>query len=248
VLVVALEGVDYSFERPSPTALRAMGKLFVASYVGPGFGKFFTRSEVAALHAFGLAVVMLAEGFGDDALQGYGKGQEHARMADTASFALGLPSDRTIYFAVDFDMQVSQRPAVRSYLDGCASVVGRERVGVYGGIRTTEWAAQNRYASWFYQTYAWSGTSIGPAAHLYQYRNDQRLGGAGVDLDRALQTDFGQWPHPTESIGPAPTTPAPSETTGVWDFTPDVAAIAASVSQYASVLSGASRSTDALRG
>jgi len=246
---MALEGVDYSFTRPSPTALRSMAKWFAASYAGPGFGKFFTKAEINALHSLDIAVVILAERFGDSALDGYGEGQAQAREADTMSFSWGLPADRPIYFAVDFDMQVSDRPDVRSFLDGCASIIGRDRVGVYGGIRTTEWAANNRYASWFYQTYAWSGTDLGPAAHLYQYRNDQWLGGAQVDLDRALQTDFGQWPHPTESIGPAPTaTPAPNETTGVWDFAPDVAAIADTLNQHASLLGGAARSIDAMRG
>jgi hypothetical protein len=225
------------------------GKWFAMSYAGPGFGKFFTKSEIGALHAMGLSVVILAERFGDSALDGYGEGQSQAREADAMSFGWGLPADRPIYFAIDFDMQVSQRPAVRAFLDGCASIVGRDRVGVYGGIRTTEWAANNRYASWFYQTYAWSGTELGPAAHVYQYRNDQWLGGAQVDLDRAIQTDFGQWPHPVESIGRAPTsTPAPVVDTSSWDFAIDVASISDSLTSSAAAIAGAARSINALRG
>lgn len=246
---MALEGVDYSFQRPSATNLKLAGKWFVASYAGPGSGKFFTKSEIGSLHAMGLAVVILAERFDDSALSGYGEGQSQAREADSMSFGWGLPPDRPIYFAVDFDMQVAQRPAVKSFLDGCASIIGRNRVGVYGGIRTTEWASQNRYASWFYQTYAWSGTDIGPAAHMYQYRNNQILGGAQVDLDRALQTDYGQWPHPVESIGPAPTsTPQPSVDESSWDFVSDVLSISDSLVSSAASISGAARSIGALRG
>jgi Domain of unknown function (DUF1906) len=246
---MAWEGVDYSFQRPSATNLKLAGKWFVGSYAGPGFGKFFTKAEIGALHALGIAVVILAERFPDSALSGYAEGQSQAQEADAMSYTWGLPADRPIYFAVDFDMQVAQRPAVKDFLDGCAAVIGRNRVGVYGGIRTTEWASQNRYASWFYQTYAWSDGEWGPAAHIQQYRNDQILGGAQVDLDRSYVTDYGQWPHPVESIGPAPTsTPQPVTDTSSWDFVTDVAGITNDIASAVSVLSGVSRTITAVRG
>lgn len=246
---MTLEGLDYSFQRPSPSNVRMGGKWFVMSYTGPGFGKFFSRAEIRALQSLGISVVMLAERFGDSALQGYDEGQSQAREADSMSFTWGLPADRPIYFAVDFDMQVADRPAIRSFLDGCASIIGRNRVGVYGGIRCTEWAAQNRYASWFYQTYAWSGTDLGPHAHVYQYRNNQWFAGANVDLDRAYAVDFGQWPHlVAETPAPPTPTPPPVVDTSSWDFVADVQAISDSMAVAASVLSGVSRTITTMRG
>jgi hypothetical protein len=219
------------------------------SYAGPGFGKFFTKGEIGSLHAMGIAVVILAERFDVSALDGYSEGVSQAQEADAMSFTWGLPSDRPIYFAVDFDMQVYQRPAVKSFLDGCAAVIGRGRVGIYGGIRTTEWAAQNRYASWFFQTYAWSGTDLGPAANVYQYRNNQILGGANVDLDRSITVDFGQWPNVVAAVGQAGAdTAAPIVDTSSFDFTVDVSNISNALASSASAIAGAARSIDALRG
>lgn len=246
---MSVEGVDFSFQRPSPTNVRLGGKVFVMSYTGPGFGKFFTGSEIRAFQSLGISVVMLAERFPDSALSGYAEGVSQAQEADSMSFTWGLPADRPIYFAVDFDMQVADRPAIKSFLDGCAAVIGRNRVGVYGGIRCTEWAAQNRYASWFFQTYAWSGTDLGPAANVYQYRNNQILGGANVDLDRGLTVDFGQWPHLVpETPAPPTQTPAPVTDTSSWDFVGDVQSIMDSINQSASALQGAARSIAGLRG
>ena len=243
------EGVDYSFQRPSPTNLKLGGKAFAMSYTGPGSGKFFTKAEIGALHAVGIAVVMLAERFPDSALSGHAEGVSQAQEADAMSFTWGLPADRPIYFAVDFDMQVSQRPAVLSFLEGVAAVIGHNRVGIYGGIRTTEWAAQNRYASWFFQTYAWSGTDLGPAANVYQYRNNQILGGANVDLDRSITVDFGQWPNAVAAVATAGAdTAAPIVDTSSFDFTVDVASISDSLTSSAAAIAGAARSIDALRG
>lgn len=246
---MSLEGIDISFQRPSPTTIRQGGKWFVLSYAGPGFGKFFSKAEIRALQSLGISVGILAERFETSALAGYDEGVSQAQEADSMSFGWGLPADRPIYFAVDFDMQVADRPAIKSFLDGCAAVIGRNRVGVYGGIRCTEWAAQNRYASWFYQTYAWSGTDLGPHAHIYQYRNNQILGGANVDLDRALTVDFGQWPHlPPETPAPPQPSQPPVVDSSSWDFVADVQAISDSMAVAASVLSGVSRTVITMRG
>ncbi|HEU5219177.1 MAG TPA: DUF1906 domain-containing protein [Gemmatimonadales bacterium] len=240
-------GVDYSFDRPSPVCLKSKGWWFACRYFGPGSGKLATPAEVKAIHAAGLSVVALAEGYARDALLGYEKGAEHARMADTAAFQAGMPNDRPIYFAVDFDMTVAQRPAVRAYLKGCADVMGAERVGVYGGIRTTEWAWQNRYAAWVFQTYAWSNGVWGDHAYLRQFSNNRAACGGTVDLCYATVTDWGQWPHAKETIGPAPSAPAPVVTSGPWDFRPEIQGIGNDLNNHSTRTRSFSSIMDGLR-
>lgn len=241
------EGIDTSSNRPAYPQVAFLGKSFVARYIGPGSGKLMTSAEFNAIRAAGLAVVFLAEGFEQDALLGYDKGVEHANQAAYDIRTKLWPRDRPVYFAVDFDMQVDQRPAVRAYLSGCTAVLGLDRVGVYGGIRTTEWAWANRYASWFFQTYAWSAGEIGAHTDLYQYRNNVPFAGGVVDLCRGMSTDYGQTPHALETIGAAPATPPPPVTSGPWDFIPGLGAIAGTVQETTAVLYGAANATNQLR-
>jgi Domain of unknown function (DUF1906) len=240
--MVVAQGFDTSFNRPAYAQAAFLGKTFVCRYFGPGFGKLASRTEVAAWHAVGISVVALAERFERSALLGHAEGVRQAQEAWAGARAAGMPTDRPIYFAVDWDMQVADRPAVRAFLAGAASVIGLVNVGIYGGIRATEWAANNRYASWFFQTYAWSFGEWGPHADIQQYRNNVPFAGGVVDLDRAMSTDFGQWPHAHETIGPAPATPAPTGQTGPWDFATDVSVIAGEVRTLAATLAGAARS------
>jgi Domain of unknown function (DUF1906) len=245
---VAIEGVDYSSNHPALEQLHFLGKWFVCRYIGPGVGKILTGAEATAIVAAGMSVVFLAEGFERDALLGHAKGVEHAQAAAYDIRTHNWPRDRPVYFAVDFDMQVADRPAVRDYLAGCASVLGLANVGVYGGIRCTEWAANNRYASWFFQTYAWSDGAWGPAADIQQYRNGVNLAGGQVDLCRGMSTNYGQWPHAVETIGTAPAAPAPVVTTGPWDFTGAIAQITSRVSGLAATLTSSAATVNRIRG
>ena len=243
------EGVDYSFDRPSLSALKSAGKAFCMRYHGAGTSnKWITKTEAAAIHAMGLAVVALCEGAEGDALNGYAQGQAHARAADAGWFSVGLPNDRPIYFAVDFDMQVSQRPAVAAYLNGCASVIGANRVGVYGGIKCVDWAYQNRLAAWFFQTYAWSGGAWAAHTHVQQYSNNHIIGGGAVDYDRAMVADYGQWPNAVAAAGAAVGSVAPIVTAGPWDYTGVLAGITSDLQGAAGVLSGQAGFINALRG
>jgi hypothetical protein len=245
--VAAIYGVDYSFDRPSPVYLAAHGWHFACRYIGPGSGKLLTGAEADALRAAGLSIVFLVEGYARDALLGYAKGREHAESAAYHIRSHNWPRDRPMYFAVDFDMTVAQRPAVKAYLQGAASVVGVDRVGVYGGIRTTEWAWQNRLSNWLFQTYAWSNGVWGDHAYLQQFDNGRYVGGAQVDLCRAMVTDWGQWPHATETIGKAPVQPAPVVTSGPWDYTPEMSGVTSDLVNSAYRIAGYTRLHDNLR-
>src|SRR5574343_221500 len=200
------EGVDYSFARPGGAALRAAGKSFAVRYVpyqGDG-GKGLKADELADLQANGIAVALVWETTAGRMLDGYGAGVTDGTVALASAALLGFPKDRPIYFACDTDTTADQLTSVRKYLDGAASVLGRARVGIYGEYDVIDHCLGTGAATWFWQTYAWSGGRLHPMAHLYQYQNDQTINGAAVDFDRALVADFGQWggevPDTTDAI------------------------------------------------
>lgn len=189
-----MEGVDYAFSNPSPTGLAAAGKRFAMRYVGPGTSpKHLTVPEADALKRAGLSLVTLVEGATGDPRGGYSVGVSHARSALAMLRARGFPTNRPMYFAIDFDASGVGWPAAREYLRGAGSVIGAELVGVYGEYDVMAWAARDRVAAWFFQTYAWSGGRWYAGNHVEQYRNGVGLAGGTVDLCRSRQSDFGQW-------------------------------------------------------
>jgi hypothetical protein len=198
---MAIEGVDYAFPPiPTAAALKAAGKRFACRYGGPGSpSKQLTVDELAALRAAGIAVVANAEGAPDGLQGGYSAGRSWAADAEAHFRALGMPADRPIYLSVDFDAASADWPALDAAMTGAASVLGRGRVGVYGGYNVINHFAsmKDRLATWYWQTYAWSTISGSvlwhPAAHIQQYRNGVTIGGADCDLNRAMVADYGQW-------------------------------------------------------
>ncbi|NUO60884.1 MAG: DUF1906 domain-containing protein [Hamadaea sp.] len=192
---MSVEGVDYTTpERPTVASLKAAGKVFACRYGGPGGAwKHIDLAEVRELTAAGIAIVANAEGTADGLLGGRAAGVAWATSAADHFRALGMPSDRPIYFSVDFDTTSGDWAVLDAAFDGIASVIGRDRTGVYGEYSIVRHLAGNGRARWFWQTYAWSGGQWYPGNHIEQYRNGVSLGGGTVDLNRAEPADYGQW-------------------------------------------------------
>lgn len=193
---MAIEGVDYDFPpRPSVAGLAAAGKKFAARYGGPGTeDKWLHPDEANALAAAGIAIVCVAEGSADGLLGGAAVGRDWARRAHDWFIKCGMPASAPIYLAADFDITEAQWPRVADAFKGAASELGSiGRVGIYGGRRAVEWAMRDKVATWFWQTYAWSGGVWVPGVHVQQYKNGVDLAGGKCDLNRAMVTDFGQW-------------------------------------------------------
>lgn len=244
---MAIEGVDYSFTRPSVVCLWGSGKRFIARYFGPGSsGKHGTRSECAAAISLGLDIVSLAEGAANDANLGYSKGVEQANSANRAAIAAGMPGDRPIMFAVDFDATTAQLANVARYADGCAAVIGRDRVGIYGGYRTVAYLAARGLAAYYFQTYAWSGGQWHGSSGLQQYRNGVSMCGGTVDLCRAVVDDYGQWDPPIGRVGHSvPSSPAPSAETP-WEFGDHLDRLSRQVEDVASSVNSAALAIESL--
>lgn len=187
-------GVDYSYDPPTVAQMTATGVRFVLRYVStPGHLKNITAAERSRLQAAGLDIGIVCQVRPDDALAGHDRGVERARSAQEQVRAVGGPDGSVIYLSVDFDAEAAQLPACRDYLDGAAAVLGRSRVGVYGGYRTIEYLAAAGAATYYWQTAAWSAGRWSAAAHLQQYRANVALGSGTVDYDRSTAEDFGQW-------------------------------------------------------
>lgn len=202
-------GVDYAWGRPGAAALIRAGKRFACRYLSHDTtGKNLDRQEARELSAAGLGIVCVWESTADRALDGRGAGADDAATAARQARSLGMPDDRPIYFAVDFDASPGQQGAINAYLDAAASVIGRDRVGIYGGYWPVSRALDAGKATWAWQTYAWSGGVWDHRAQLQQYSNDHVINGVGLDLDRATTADYGQW----RIGGAAPAAPAWMET------------------------------------
>ncbi|MEW2545085.1 DUF1906 domain-containing protein [Streptomyces sp. NPDC047002] len=188
-------GVDYAWGRPGGAALKAAGKKFACRYLSGDEGKNLTAEEARELAAHGVSCVVVWESSAQRALSGKKGGEEDARKAETLAAHAGMPGDRPIYFAVDFDATPGQQDDINAYLDGAAGVVGRERVGVYGGYYPLKRALDAKKAAWGWQTPAWSGGQWDKRAHIRQGAQ-QTIGGTACDLNTAKAEDYGQWtPH-----------------------------------------------------
>lgn len=219
------EGVDYSRTGTADwdalaAAIKANGKTFVGRYAvndkSPSF-RGITAEEYQSLRAAGLDVFLYWQTTTNWMLNGYAAGVSGAINAQQNIVAAGIPADTPVYFACDFDATESDQDLIDECLRGAASVLGFERVGLYGGRWPITRAMQNRSARWFCQTTAWSGGVIVPGIHLYQYEYNQWYGGTNCDDVRAYQENFGQasYEGDAEPVKPAPTVPWGRDDVGV---------------------------------
>lgn len=200
-----VEGVDYSYSRPDPVCLFNSGKRFAVRYVTSGeFGKDISRAEANRLIAAGLKVAIVYQTSAGFMLKGYEAGQGAARAGHAEAVQAGMPPRRPIYFALDIDprpLSNRQWDAIKAFCNGAASVLGRSRVGLYGGLKAIDVLVPG-FATWGWQTYAWSEGRWSAKAHLRQYLNGQNLCGGEVDLCRSMTTDYGQWPIQEDDMTP----------------------------------------------
>lgn len=202
---MSLPGIDYSFARPVPAVIHAAGYRFAGRYLDPG-SKGITRAEADHLTAAGIWIVVTYETSAQWMLGGYSAGQAAAESAQSLGRAAGMPSGRPVFFAADFDASEAQIPAVLACLSGCASVLGRNATGVYGGLAVVR-AALDAGFTWAWQTCAWSGGAWDPRAQLRQVRVNTLLGSSAIDVNEAVAADYGQWMPGTLPAAPVPQLP-----------------------------------------
>ncbi len=203
-----IKGVDYAWPpHPPVPALVLASVTFVARYLSTDPSKNLSASERDQLLGAGLKIALVWETYAARILAGHDAGVSDAQAADGQCKALamaGIP----LYFACDFDAGEANQALINGYLDGAASVIGRNRTGIYGGYWPVKRSLDAAKVTYAWQTYAWSGGNWDPRAQLRQVLNGVRIDGVSVDIDTAQATDFGQWPRPGT---PPPPPPPPSD-------------------------------------
>ena len=197
---------DYSAGVLKAADIKAAGALGAIRYVSDRrpnaqwlLGKPIQLPEARDLYQAGLKIVSNYQ-FGKadtaDWLGGQSAGVTHAKRGWELHTAAGGPVGAPIYVSIDDNPTREQyRQQVAPYLRAWESVIGHQRVGIYGNSTTIDWALQDGLGSWFWQ-HVW-GTPQGyihPEAHLHQFEIDARsVAGVGVDLNDILKPQFGQW-------------------------------------------------------
>lgn len=192
-----MQVLDYSDGFPGAAAIKAAGYGGAVRYIGlPGFTKNTTAAELQDFtrHARGMALVF--EHFDTDWQNGYAWGRQKYRQARNHADAIGFPSTRPIYMAVDRDVVTSADfQACHEYLRGARDEAGGSHlVGEYGEYDVCEMAARQGLTDWHWQCRAWSGTPIRyfAARHLFQLVGTVTVGGVGCDINDVLRDDWGQ--------------------------------------------------------
>jgi hypothetical protein len=183
----------------------------------PGNPKNLTKTRVFLLRTAGFKIVTVFETTANRALTGDGAGKVvDARSAQAQLVALGAPVDAPVYFAVDFDATATQQAGDQRLPAAAASVLGKNRVGIYGGYWPVKRALDAGVCKYAWQTYAWSGGKWDQRAHIRQVKNGQRLAGLTVDFNESQKPDYGQWfatPTPVPKPQPHPPIVFPKDDT-----------------------------------
>jgi LysM repeat protein len=205
---MAKEGIDYSWARPGGRNIKNAGKVFVVRYLWPDGegGKGLDKGELNDLLANGLELCLVYQAGTNTILGGRNVGISQAQTAQSEINRLGLPAKSVVYFAADWDAQPHEQAAIDEFLRGAASVLGAERVGIYGSYDVMDRTMKSGAAKWFWQTYAWSRGRVRQGIHLYQYLNGQNLNGA-VDFCRTSLDNYGQISK-AGSVAPSPAQPS----------------------------------------
>jgi hypothetical protein len=187
-------GVDYAWSHPGGAALQRAGMRFACRYLSHDTtGKNLTRAEADDLAAHGVACVVVWETTARRVRDGRAAGIEDAKDAVKQATAAGMPKDRPIYFAIDYDAPEKDQTPIDAYFRGVASVIGLARTGAYGGYWPLSRLKGMRLARWFWQTDAWSGSNLLAGRHIHQHAATVTIAGVSCDKDTALVEDFGQW-------------------------------------------------------
>lgn len=146
-------GFDYSAGRLTAAQIKAAGGEFVCRYTGTeGLTKLsaknITKSEYDGLIAGGVSVFLNYEYLTTDTNGGYPAGAQAAQRAKADADAFGYSGP--ILFSADKHLSTTEVAEALSYLDGAASILGRDRVGAYGFREFIQPAHDQNHASYFW--------------------------------------------------------------------------------------------------
>lgn len=191
--------LDYSAAKLSGKTIRDYGYTGVIRYIDAPDRlrtKHTNRDEYNDHIANGLHVLLVMQNTTTDADGGWNAGVANALRAKAGADYLGYVD---IIFFTNDRTTVPNPKAWQDYLDGAASVLGRDRVGAYGFGNAIDAAQGHAVAFW----QSGRRSELRDASHFWQDNNTQVTVG-GVLCDRNLVVDI-----PT--AGPSPITPGKNE-------------------------------------
>lgn len=223
--------IDFSASLPSAASIKSAGHEGVMLYCAPNRtsamkGKQPPKTYINSLDKSGLkyAFVWQYRGgtntFNDsDVSRGYHGGVEDAKAAQTYLDSVGR-SNFPVYFAVDFDITIDEwNQVVVKYFQGAISVLGKQRVGIYGHSRVVSWAQEDnvvasvspgRVLGWI--TKSWQSAGKGSSySTLYQsVHNVTGPDGVGIDINDVRYSEWGWRAIPKEETPVVNTTIRPN--------------------------------------
>jgi hypothetical protein len=189
-------GADYSSGELSASELNSFTEYdirFLIRYIGwPDNPKCISHYPGAyqAHVTAGRMVLLVAEQGTSDPAGGFGGGVTMARQALSDARSVGYPDSLPIFFCADGWLASHGIPVATamSYLDGAASVMGRQRTGAYGFRDFIQAALAGGHARWLWL--CGSPPTDAEVAqgwpHFYQWNNGTiHPGGVEADLDWA---------------------------------------------------------------
>ena len=194
------EGFDWSTGWLTGPQVRAAGGVLAGRYAVPDLspaGRGISAAEYATHKAAKVSVFLYYEGTASWMLGGWDAGVEAAHIAEASKANAAMPERQPIHYAHDIDPDPNHFPAIEACLDGIASVVGWDKIGVYAGWLLIDHLARLGKIRYFVQTIAWEyGRGVHPAATAYQYDTrdvaSNYVGGVACDRVRSLVDNFGQ--------------------------------------------------------
>lgn len=194
--------IDYAggYHSGLPLLLRQAGIGIVIRYVGSAAWKCLDKAEADQLRKAGIDIACVYETSAGWMLGGWEAGRIAAMAAKAAITDCGGPPAPFVYFACDVDTQ--EHSKVESCLAGAASVLGKDKVGIYGGYDIVDHALKGKFAAKGWQTEAWSQGRKLSTAVLYQHvaKLWGNLGGLDYDSNEMLADDIGQWGYKKPTV------------------------------------------------
>lgn len=194
--------IDYSAGVPSGRSVRAAGYRGVIRYMSAPreswmAAKPMRAPEVADMKANGLVIVscyQFGKGATSDWRFGFSGGVDHAKKGIGYHMAAGGPANAPIYAAIDDNPTSAELNLVADYIRGWESVIGKARTGVYANYPTIEFLIGRGLGTYYWMHNWGSGGRVHPAAHIHQFEIDRlRVDGIGIDRNRILKANYGQW-------------------------------------------------------
>lgn len=222
--------LDYAGGVPSAASIKAAGHIGAGRYIAPDRTngslpeKPVHRRELDDFDAHGLKMAMVWQ-FGagssfetSDIRRGYTGGVEDAKAAQ-AHLDRIRASGHPVFFAIDYRISIDEWNSTGvEYFKGAASVLGKQRVGIYGHSRVCHWAgpeddvvarvAPGRWLCWVTKGNS-DGATGSDYAVLYQRVVDTKanpgpkVGGVTVDINDVYFPEWG-WRAIDEFQQPAP--------------------------------------------